>query len=328
MPTIPTQPFEDQKPGTSGLRKKVSVFQQPGYVENFVQAIFDTLPERAGATLVVGGDGRFLNREVVQITLKMAAANGIGRVLVGRDGLLSTPAASCVIRRHAAIGGIVLSASHNPGGPDGDFGIKFNARNGGPAPESVTAAVYERTRTLNAYHILNVPDVDLGLIGTTQMERMRVEVIDPVADYIDLMRTMFDFEAIQRLFAGGFRMRFDAMSAVTGPYAHAILENALGAPAGTVVNGTPMPDFGGHHPDPNPVHAVELFNEMLGPNAPDFGAASDGDGDRNMIVAPGLFVTPSDSLAILTAQARLCPAYAGGLAGVARSMPTSRASTG
>ena len=325
LPTIPTQPFEDQKPGTSGLRKKVSIFRQPGYVENFVQAIFDTLPERAGATLVVGGDGRFLNREVIQTTLKMAAANDIGRVLVGQDGLLSTPAASCVIRRYAAMGGIILSASHNPGGPDGDFGIKFNGHNGGPAPESVTASIYERTRTIAAYRILDVPDVQLGLIGTTEMGGMRVEVIDPVADYVDLMRTMFDFDAIRRMFAGGIRMRFDAMHAVTGPYAHAILEDALGAPAGTVVNGTPMPDFGGGHPDPNPVHAAELYDEMLGLDGPDFGAASDGDGDRNMIVAPGLFVTPSDSLAILTAQARLCPAYAGGLAGVARSMPTSRA---
>ncbi|MBM0207209.1 alpha-D-glucose phosphate-specific phosphoglucomutase [Micromonospora sp. STR1s_5] len=325
MPTTPTQPFEDQKPGTSGLRKKVSVFQQPGYVENFVQAIFDTLPDRVGTTLVVGGDGRFLNREVIQTTLKMAAANEIGRVLVGQNGLLSTPAASCVIRRHQAAGGIILSASHNPGGPDGDFGIKFNGHNGGPAPETVTASIYERTRTITAYQILDVPDVELGLIGTTEIEGMRVEVIDPVADYSALMRTMFDFDAIRRLFAAGFRMRFDAMNAVTGPYAHAILENALGAPAGTVVNGTPLPDFGGGHPDPNPVYAAELFEEMLGPDAPDFGAASDGDGDRNMIVAPGLFVTPSDSLAILTAQARLCPAYAGGLAGVARSMPTSRA---
>ena len=325
MPTIPTQPFPDQKPGTSGLRKKVHVFQQPRYVENFVQAIFDTLPELAGATLVVGGDGRFLNREVVQTTLKIAAANGFARVLVGRDGLLSTPAASCVIRRHEALGGIVLSASHNPGGPDGDFGIKFNAQNGGPASETLTAAIYERTRTITAFRILDVPDVDLGLMGTVRIGDMLVEVVDPVTDYLDLMRTIFDFHAIRRLFAGGFRMRFDAMSAVTGPYAHAILEVVLGAPAGTVVNGIPKPDFGGHHPDPNPVHAAALYDEMLGPDAPDFGAASDGDGDRNMIVAPGLFVTPSDSLAVLTAQAHLCPAYAGGLAGVARSMPTSRA---
>jgi phosphoglucomutase len=325
LTTITTRPYPDQKPGTSGLRKKVTVFQQPHYVENFVQAILDTLPDRAGATLVLGGDGRFLNREVVQTTLKIAAANGIGRVLVGRDGLLSTPAASCVIRRHGALGGIVLSASHNPGGPDGDFGIKFNAKNGGPAPESVTSAIYDRAKAITSYRILDVPDVDLGHTGTTRVGDMAVEVIDPVADYLDLMREMFDFEAIRRLFASGFRMRFDAMSAVTGPYAHAILEGVLGAPAGTVVNGTPKPDFGGHHPDPNPVHAAELYAEMLGRDAPDFGAASDGDGDRNMIVAPGLFVTPSDSLAILTAQARLCPAYRDGLAGVARSMPTSRA---
>ena len=317
--------FADQKPGTSGLRKKVPVFQQPHYVEAFVQAIVDTIPDRDGATLVVGGDGRFFNREVVQTALRIAAANGFGRVLVGRGGLLSTPAASCVIRKHGAIGGIVLSASHNPGGPDGDFGIKFNTANGGPAPESVTAAIFARTRALTEYRLVDGPDLDLDQVGTTRLGAMAVEVIDPVADYAALMRELVDFEAIARLFASGFRMRFDAMSAVTGPYAVAILEDALGAPAGTVVNGTPMEDFGGHHPDPNPVHAHDLFALMLGADAPDFGAASDGDGDRNMIVAPGLFVTPSDSLAILAAQAHRAPGYAGGLAGIARSMPTSRA---
>lgn len=322
---VPTTPYDDQKPGTSGLRKKVPHFGQANYVENFIQAIFDALPDREGALLVLGGDGRFFNREVVQIVLKMAAANGIGRVLVGRGGILSTPAASCVIRKHGAIGGIILSASHNPGGPEGDFGIKFNTGNGGPAPEGVTAAIHERTRAIDAYRISDAPDLDLDTLGTTTIEAMSVEVIDPVADYAELMAELFDFEALRTLFASGFRMRFDALSAVTGPYATAILEGTLGAAPGTVVNGTPKPDFGGHHPDPNPVHAHELMTLMLGPDAPDFGAASDGDGDRNMIVAPGLFITPSDSLAVLAAQARAAPGYAKGLAGVARSMPTSRA---
>ncbi len=322
---IETTPFDDQKPGTSGLRKKVPHFQRAHYVENFVQAIFDTIPEREGALLVLGGDGRFFNREVVQTALKIAAANGFGRVLVGRGGILSTPAASCVIRKHRAIGGIVLSASHNPGGPEGDFGIKFNTANGGPASETVTSAIYERTKALTAYRISDAPDIDIDALGTTQIEGTTVEIIDPVADYAALMAELFDFDAIRRLFAGGFRMRFDALSAVTGPYATAILEGTLGAPAGTVVNAEPKPDFGGHHPDPNPVHAHELMDLMQGPDAPDFGAASDGDGDRNMIVAPGLFVTPSDSLAVLAAHAECAPGYAQGLAGVARSMPTSRA---
>ncbi|GJD44224.1 Phosphoglucomutase [Methylobacterium cerastii] len=322
---VPTTPFSDQKPGTSGLRKKVTHFRQAHYVETFVQAIVQSVPGREGATLVLGGDGRFFNRAVVQTTLKIAAANGFGRVLVGRGGLLSTPAASCVIRKHGAIGGIILSASHNPGGPDGDFGIKFNTANGGPAPEGVTEAIFEATKTLTEYRIADVPDLDLDQVGTTRIGDMVVEVIDPVADYAALMAALIDFDAIRRLFASGFRMRFDAMSAVTGPYAHAILEGMLGAAPGTVVNGEPKEDFGGHHPDPNPVHAHDLYDLMLGADAPDFGAASDGDGDRNMIVAPGLFVTPSDSLAILSAHATSAPGYAGGLAGIARSMPTSRA---
>ncbi|MGU3360287.1 alpha-D-glucose phosphate-specific phosphoglucomutase [Methylobacterium sp. M6A4_1b] len=323
--SVPTTPYDDQKPGTSGLRKKVPVFRQARYVENFVQAIIDCIPDRAGTTLVLGGDGRFLNRQVVQTTLKIAAANGFARVLVGRGGLLSTPAASCVIRKHGAIGGIILSASHNPGGPEGDFGIKFNTANGGPAPETVTAAIYARTRALTEYRIVAGPDLDLDTIGETRIGDMTVAVIDPVADYLALMRELIDFDAITRLFASGFRMRFDAMSAVTGPYAHAILEGVFGAEPGTVLNGTPREDFGGHHPDPNPVHAHDLYELMLSAQAPNLGAASDGDGDRNMIVAPGLFVTPSDSLAILAAHAHLAPGYAKGLAGVARSMPTSRA---
>ncbi|HEV2565258.1 MAG TPA: alpha-D-glucose phosphate-specific phosphoglucomutase [Microvirga sp.] len=322
---IPTTPFSDQRPGTSGLRKKVTVFQQPRYVENFIQAIFDTVENRTGSTLVIGGDGRFFNESVVQTAIKMAAANGFGRVLVGQKGLLSTPAASCVIRKHKAIGGLVLSASHNPGGPDGDFGIKFNMSHGGPAPESFTEAVFKRASAITEYMIADDADIDLNRIGSTKVGDMVVEVIDPVADYAELMEQLIDFEKIAELFRSGFRMRFDALSAITGPYAKAILEGRLGAPAGTVVNGEPKPDFGGHHPDPNPVHAHDLMELMYGPDAPDFGAASDGDGDRNMIVAPKLFVTPSDSLAILTSHAHLAPGYAKGLAGVARSMPTSRA---
>ena len=322
---VSTTPFNDQRPGTSGLRKKVPVFQQPNYVENFLQSIFETVEGREGATLVVGGDGRFYNDAVVQKAIKMAAANGFARILVGRSGLLSTPAVSCIIRKHRAIGGVVLSASHNPGGPDGDFGIKFNMSHGGPAPESFTEAVFRRTGEIREYRIVDAPDVDLGRLGATKVGPATVEVVDPVADYAELMERLIDFDRVAALFRSGFRMRFDALSAVTGPYATAILEGRLGAPAGTVVNGDPKPDFGGHHPDPNPVHAHDLMALMHGPGAPDFGAASDGDGDRNMIVAPGLFVTPSDSLAILTAHAHLAPGYADGLAGVARSMPTSRA---
>ena len=322
---VPTTPFSDQRPGTSGLRKKVKVFQQPHYVENFIQAIFDNVEGAKGSTLVIGGDGRFFNEAVVQTALRMAAANGFGRILVGQKGLLSTPAASCVIRKHKAIGGLVLSASHNPGGPDGDFGIKFNMAHGGPAPESFTEAVFKRASAITEYRIVEGADIDLNRIGETRIEDTIVEVIDPVADYAELMEQLIDFNAVSELFRSGFRMRFDALNAITGPYAKAILEGRLGAPAGTVVNGEPMPDFGGHHPDPNPVHAHDLMELMMGPDAPDFGAASDGDGDRNMIVARGLFVTPSDSLAILTSHAHLAPGYAKGLSGVARSMPTSRA---
>ena len=323
--TVATTPFADQKPGTSGLRKKVPHFRQPNYVENFVQSVFDALEGFAGKTLVVGGDGRFFNPEVIQTVIRMAAANGFGRVLVGRDGLLSTPAASNVIRKYGAFGGLILSASHNPGGPTEDFGIKYNIGNGGPAPEKVTDAIFERTKAIAAYKIFDAPDVDLSRLGETKVGAIVVEVIDPVADYAALMETLFDFAAIRALFASGFAMRFDAMSAVTGPYAAEILERRLGAPAGTVVNKVPLPDFGGHHPDPNLVHAKDLHDLMMGPDAPDFGAASDGDGDRNLIIGRGQFVTPSDSLAILAANAHLAPAYAGGLKGVARSMPTSAA---
>jgi len=323
--TVSTRPIEGQRPGTSGLRKKVSVFQAPGYLENFVQAIFDALQGFAGKTLVLGGDGRFHNDRAIQTIVKMAAANGFGRILVGQRGLLSTPAASCVIRKHEAFGGIILSASHNPGGPDGDFGIKYNTHNGGPAAEGITEAIFAKTQQIERYRTLEAPDLDLGRLGTTVLDGTEVEVIDPIADYLELMQRLVDFDRIRELFRGGFRMRFDAMSAITGPYAHAILEHTLGAPAGTVVHGEPKPDFGGHHPDPNPVYARSLIETMMAPDAPDFGAASDGDGDRNMIVGRGSYVTPSDSLAVLAANAKLAPGYAAGLAGVARSMPTSRA---
>lgn len=323
--TVNTKPFEGQKPGTSGLRKKVAVFQQPHFAENFIQSIFNAVADHAGKLLILGGDGRYYNREVVQIVLRMAAANGYGRVIVGREGLLSTPAASNLIRKNKASGGIILSASHNPGGPDGDFGIKYNIENGGPAPEKITDAIFAETQKISQYRISDAPDIDINRVGTTKIESMTVEVRDPVVDYRLLMEQLFDFAAIRKLIADGFTMRFDAMHAITGPYAHAILEETLGAAQGSVVNGTPLPDFGGHHPDPNLVYAKDLYDLMMSSKAPDLGAASDGDGDRNMIIGRGLFVTPSDSLAMLAANARHAPAYAKGLAGVARSMPTSAA---
>jgi phosphoglucomutase len=321
--TVQTTPFEGQKPGTSGLRKKVPVFQQPHYAENFIQSVFDGLESFQGKTLVIGGDGRFLNREVIQTTIRMAAANGFGRVLTAKGGLLSTPAASNVIRKHKAFGGLILSASHNPGGPDGDFGIKYNAGNGGPAPEKMTDVFFANTKKISSYKISDSADCDLDKLGVSKIEGMTVEVIDPVTDYQQLMESLFDFDAIRVLFKSGFRIQFDAMHAITGPYAHAILEGALGAPKGSVINGTPLPDFGGHHPDPNLVHAKELYDLMMSADGPDFGAASDGDGDRNLIIGKHQFVTPSDSLALLAANAHLAPGYAKGLAGVARSMPTS-----
>ena len=321
--TVQTKPFEGQKPGTSGLRKKVTVFQQPHYAENFIQSVFDGLDDFKGKTLVIGGDGRYLNREVIQIAIRMAAANGFGRVLTAKGGLLSTPAASHLIRKNTAFGGLILSASHNPGGPDGDFGIKYNAGNGGPAPERLTDVFFANTKTISSYRTSDAADCDLDKLGVSKVDGMAVEVIDPVTDYQALMETLFDFNAIRALFKSGFRIRFDAMHAITGPYAHAILEGALGAPKGSVVNGTPLPDFGGHHPDPNLVHAKELYDLMMSVDGPDFGAASDGDGDRNLIIGKHQFVTPSDSLALLAANAQLAPGYAMGLAGVARSMPTS-----
>ncbi|MCG9885774.1 MAG: alpha-D-glucose phosphate-specific phosphoglucomutase [Cyanobacteria bacterium] len=322
---IATQPFEDQKPGTSGLRKQVPVFQKRHYLENFIQSIFDSLEGYGGATLVVGGDGRYYNRQAIQIILKMAAANGFGRVLVGQGGILSTPAVSAIIRKYQAFGGIILSASHNPGGPEGDFGVKYNTGNGGPAPEKITDAIYARSREIEVYQILEAADIDLDQLGSSSLGSMAVEVIDSVADYAELMQSLFDFDAIRDYIRSGFRLAVDSMHAVTGPYATQLFETLLGAPAGTVLNGVPLEDFGGGHPDPNLVYAHELVELLFGDRAPDFGAASDGDGDRNMILGHHFFVTPSDSLAILAANATLVPGYRDGIAGVARSMPTSAA---
>ena len=320
--TVATTPYTDQKPGTSGLRKKVKVFQQPNYAENFIQSVFDVIDGKQGATLVIGGDGRFLNREVIQKAIRIAAANGFARVVVGRGGLLSTPAASNMIRIRKALGGLVLSASHNPGGPDEDFGIKYNIANGGPAPEQVTDALYARTRTIDRWLTVDAADLDLDRLGDVTVGDMTVEIVDPVEDYAALMETLFDFPAIR---AAGLTMAFDAMNAITGPYATEILERRLGFAPGTVRNGTPLEDFGGHHPDPNFVHAHELYETMMAADAPDFGAASDGDGDRNLIIGRHRFVTPSDSLAMLAANAHLAPGYGQGLKGIARSMPTSAA---
>jgi len=327
--TVATQPIAGQKPGTSGLRKKTPVFMGPHYLENFVQAIFDVVgaihEDGRGKTFVLGGDGRYFNDRAAQVILRMAAANGVARVIVGQGAVLSTPAASHLIRAHKTDGGIVLSASHNPGGPTEDFGMKFNMANGGPAPESVTEAMYLRTTEITGYRIFDAQDVDLGTVGRVTLGAMLVDVVDPVAEYATLMEGLFDFGAIRAMFAGGFRMRMDSMNAVTGPYAVEILERRLGAAAGTVIHAVPLPDFGGMHPDPNPTWAKGLMDEMFGPDAPDFGAASDGDGDRNMVVGAGVYVSPSDSLAVLAANAHLTPGYAGGLKGVARSMPTSAA---
>jgi phosphoglucomutase len=333
--SVPVTPFPDQRPGTSGLRKKVAVFQEAGYVEAFIQSLFDALPEAvgegvAGKILVLGGDGRFFNDQAAQIILRMMAANGVARVLVGRGGILSTPAASAVIRKRGAFGGIILSASHNPGGPDGDFGIKYNVANGGPAPERVTEAIWRHSTRIAAYRTIEAPDLPLDRLGAARLGTMAVEIVDPVADYAELMERIFDFDRLSDLFRGGFRLRFDAMHAVTGPYATEIFERRLGAPAGTAVNAEPKADFGGHHPDPNPTHAAQLVEALGAADGPDFGAASDGDGDRNMVVGKlvgggATVIGPSDSLAILAANARLVPWFKDGLPGVARSMPTSRA---
>ena len=324
--TYNTTPYDDQKPGTSGLRKKVKVFQQAGYLENFVQSIFNSLDDFQGKTLVLGGDGRYFNRQAIQIIIKMAAANGFGELIIGQGGLLSTPAASNIIRKYQAFGGIVLSASHNPGGPDEDFGIKYNVSNGGPAPEKFTDALYLNTKTISSYQIAKIDDVDLDSVGELEIDHLKIRIIDSVADYAELMAKIFDFDLIKQSIAAGLiNLRFDAMHAITGPYAKQILEDVLGAETGSVFNAVPLEDFGGGHPDPNMAHAHELTEIMFADNAPTFGAASDGDGDRNMIMGANIFVTPSDSLAIMAANARSIPAYAKGISGVARSMPTSQA---
>ena len=323
--TVSTTPFDDQKPGTSGLRKQVPTFQTPNYLENFVQATFDSLDDYKGKTLVLGGDGRYFNRPAIQTILKMAAANGVGKTLVGQGGILSTPAASCLIRKYDAFGGIVLSASHNPGGPEGDFGVKYNVSNGGPAPENVTNAIFENTKSISEYKIIDTEDIDIDELGTKQIGEMTVEVVDSVADYAELMEQLFDFGKIRKLLEGNFSMCMDSLHAVTGPYAKSIFEQALGAKAGTVTNGEPLEDFGGGHPDPNLVYAHDLVETMFAEDAPDFGAASDGDGDRNMILGNNFFVNPSDSLALIAANATLIPGYKDGLSGAARSMPTSQA---
>jgi phosphoglucomutase len=325
MHTVTTQPIAGQKPGTSGLRKKTRVFMQAHYLENFVQSVFDAIGGAAGKTFVVGGDGRYFNDRAAQVILRMAAANGAAHVIVGQGALLSTPAASHLIRLNKTDGGLIMSASHNPGGEDEDFGIKFNGPNGGPAPEGLTDKIFARTTEITAYQITDAQDVDLNTIGTAALGDMKVTIVDPVADYAALLETLFDFDAIRAMIKGGFRISFDAMNAITGPYATEIIENRLGAAKGSVVHGTPLPDFGGMHPDPNPTWAHELMATMNGANAPDFGAASDGDGDRNMIVGPNVYVSPSDSLAVLAANAHLAKGYTKGLAGVARSMPTSAA---
>ncbi len=323
--TVSTTPFDDQKPGTSGLRKQVPTFQKPHYLENFIQATFDSLEDLQGKTLVVGGDGRYYNRPAIQTILRMAAANGVGKVLVGQGGILSTPAASCLIRKYDAIGGIILSASHNPGGPEGDFGVKYNVSNGGPAPEKITNAIFENSKSISEYKIADTEDINLDGLTATKIEGMMVEVVDSVADYVELMKKLFDFDKVGQLLTSDFTMCMDSLHAVTGPYAKQIFEQALGAKAGTVTNGEPLEDFGGGHPDPNLVYAHDLVKTMFAEDAPDFGAASDGDGDRNMILGNNFFVNPSDSLALIAANAHLVPGYKDGLSGIARSMPTSQA---
>jgi len=325
MKIVSTTPFEDQKPGTSGLRKQVGVFQNPGYLENFVQSIFDSIPELSGGTLVVGGDGRFHNDKAIQIILSMAAANGVKKVLVGQSGLLSTPAASCVIRKYKADGGFILSASHNPGGPNGDFGIKFNGKNGGPIVESITDRIFARSLVIDTYKIVENREINLNVLGSTHIENMEIEIFDGVADYVDLMESLFDFDAIRNMFANGFSICFDAMHAITGPYAKEIFINRLGASPDSLMNAVPSPDFGGGHPDPGPAYAKALFAKMFSAESPDFGGCSDGDGDRNIVLGENTYVSPSDSLAIITANAHLAKGYKNGISGVARSMPTSRA---
>lgn len=323
--TVSSNPFQDQRPGTSGLRKRVKVFQEKNYLENYIQAIFDSLSGVTGKTLVLGGDGRYFNEIAIQKIIKMALANGFGRIMVAKDGILSTPAASCVIRKYKAFGGIILSASHNPGGEEGDFGIKYNISNGGPAPESLTEAIYLRSKTISSYKIADISDIDLSVLGELRFGDLVVEVFDGINDYVDLMKTLFNFSDLRKLFASDFKMRYDAMNAVTGPYAHRIFEEELGAKEGTVINWKPLPDFGGRHPDPNLTYAKDLVDYMFSEGAADFGAASDGDGDRNMILGNHFYVNPSDSLAVICANYKAVKGYSSGILGIARSMPTSQA---
>ena len=326
--TVKTTPFTDQRPGTSGLRKKVSVFQEPHYLENYIAGIFLTLGEKAikGKTLVLGGDGRYFNREAIQTIIKMALAYGFGRIMVAKNGILSTPATSCVIRKHKALGGIILSASHNPGGKDGDFGVKYNISNGGPAPEKITESIFDATKNLTEYKIANLPDFSTDEIETFVLENgQEVAIFDGISDYVELMKELFDFNLLKQALKSGLKLKYDALHAVTGPYAKRIFEGELGAPEGSVINADPLPDFGGGHPDPNLTYAKELVAIMNGKDAPDFGAASDGDGDRNMILGKNFFVSPSDSLAVITANYAVAKGYKDGLFGIARSMPTSLA---
>ena len=323
--TVSSNPFQDQRPGTSGLRKRVKVFQEKNYLENYIQAIFDSLSGVTGKTLVLGGDGRYFNEIAIQKIIKMALANGFGRIMVAKEGILSTPAASCVIRKYKAFGGIILSASHNPGGEEGDFGIKYNISNGGPAPESLTEAIYLRSKTISSYKIADISDIDLSVLGELRFGDLVVEVFDGINDYVDLMKTLFNFSDLRKLFASNFKMRYDAMNAVTGPYAHRIFEEELEAKEGTVINWKPLPDFGGKHPDPNLTYAKDLVDYMFSEDAADFGAASDGDGDRNMILGNHFYVNPSDSLAVICANYKAVKGYSSGILGIARSMPTSQA---
>ena len=323
--TVSSNPFQDQRPGTSGLRKRVKVFQEKNYLENYIQAIFDSLSGVTGKTLVLGGDGRYFNEIAIQKIIKMALANGFGRIMVAKEGILSTPAASCVIRKYKAFGGIILSASHNPGGEEGDFGIKYNISNGGPAPESLTEAIYLRSKTISSYKIADISDIDLSVLGELRFGDLVVEVFDGINDYVDLMKTLFNFSDLRKLFASNFKMRYDAMNAVTGPYAHRIFEEELEAKEGTVINWKPLPDFGGKHPDPNLTYAKDLVDYMFSEGAADFGAASDGDGDRNMILGNHFYVNPSDSLAVICANYKAVKGYSSGILGIARSMPTSQA---
>ena len=323
--TVSTKPYQDQKPGTSGLRKKTTVFtENPNYLQNFIQSLFNVIDVK-NKRLVVGGDGRFYNKKAIQIILKMAIAGKAKEIIVGQNGYLSTPAASVEIRKNKTNGGIILSASHNPGGKNGDFGIKFDGKNGAPAPESLTNAVYEETKKIDSYKIADIADIDLSKIQTLTVDKTKIQIIDPVKNYADLMEKLFDFKAIKALFKSGFTLRYDALHAVTGPYAKEIFENRLGAKKGTVKNGKPLPDFGGGHPDPNLTYAKDLVDFMYSDKAADMGAASDGDGDRNMVLGKKFFVNPSDSIAILAANADLTKGYKGKISGVARSMPTGKA---